>query len=100
MDFLYVLIPVVVVIVLFLIVRARKSNTQQVETPAAVQNAAPVATPVQTAPKAPGSAGELKLHSVPDKQAAMIMAIVADTLKTPLNELRFKSIRLIDEENN
>lgn len=60
---------------------------------------APVAAPVSAAPAAqsktvaPGSAGEIKLYDVPDKTAAMIMAIVADTLKKPLNELRFKSIK-------
>lgn len=45
---------------------------------------------------APGSAGEIKLYNVPDKQAAMVMAIVADHLKTPLNQLRFKSIKRLD----
>ena len=45
------------------------------------------------APKAPGSAGHIKLHGVPDKEAAMIMAIVADQLKKPINELHFISIK-------
>ena len=45
------------------------------------------------APVAPGSAGELKLYNVSDKDAAMIMAIVADKTGKPLNELRFKSIK-------
>lgn len=56
--------------------------------------AAPVAA-APAAPKAvaPGSAGELKLHDVEPKTAAMIMAIVADKLGKPLNELRFKSIK-------
>lgn len=64
---------------------------------AAPAAAAPVAAPAvpaaQSRPAAPGSAGEIKLYDVPDKTAAMIMAIVADTLKKPLNELRFKSIK-------
>ena len=34
-----------------------------------------------------------KLFDVPDKEAAMIMAIVADELETPLNELKFVSIK-------
>ena len=57
--------------------------------------AAPAAAVVPAAPKptAPGSAGELKLHDVEPKTAAMIMAIVADKLGKPLNELRFKSIK-------
>lgn len=50
-------------------------------------------TPVAAAPTAPGSAGHVKLHGVPDKEAAMIMAIVADKMQTPLNELRFISIK-------
>ena len=41
----------------------------------------------------PGSAGELKLHDVEPKTAAMLMAIVADKMGKPLNELRFKSIK-------
>ena len=48
---------------------------------------------VKTGPAAPGAAGELKLYDTDPKAAAMIMAIVADELKTPLNELRFKSIK-------
>ena len=48
---------------------------------------------VADAPKAPGTAGQLKLHDVEPKTAAMIMAIVADKLGKPLNELRFISIK-------
>ena len=54
--------------------------------------AAPVAAPVE-APVAPGTAGALKLHDVEPKTAAMIMAIVANKLDKPLNELRFISIK-------
>lgn len=59
--------------------------------PAAAAAAAPAA-PV-SAEKAPGAAGELKLYDVPDKTAAMLMAIVANKMGKPLNELRFKSIK-------
>ncbi|MBQ3356741.1 MAG: OadG family protein [Oscillospiraceae bacterium] len=51
--------------------------------------------PAPEAKQAPGSAGEVKLFDVPDKEAAMIMAIVADKLQKPLNELRFISIKEI-----
>ena len=56
---------------------------------------APAAVVVPQAPKAvaPGSAGELKLHDVEPKTAAMLMAIVANKLGKPLNELRFISIK-------
>lgn len=55
---------------------------------------APADAPVQEEqPLAPGTAGELKLHDVEPKIAAMLMAIVADKLGKPLNELRFLSIK-------
>ncbi|MEE0110350.1 MAG: OadG family protein [Oscillospiraceae bacterium] len=66
---------------------------------AAKANAAsiPVAAPAAAAPAAPvaapGSAGQLKLYDVEPKTAAMLMAIVADKMGKPLNELRFISIK-------
>ena len=65
--------------------------------------AAPAAAAVPTAPAAPkapapGSAGELKLYDTDPRDAAMVMAIVADTLGKPLNELRFKSIKEVKED--
>ena len=42
---------------------------------------------------APGSAGQLKLYDVEPKTAAMLMAIVANKLQKPVNELRFISIK-------
>ena len=55
----------------------------------------PVATPAAAAApaEAPGSAGKLKLYDVEPKTAAMLMAIVADKMGKPLNELRFISIK-------
>ena len=55
--------------------------------------AAPAAAPAVTADPAPGSAGKLKLHDVEPKTAAMLMAIVADKMGKPINELRFISIK-------
>ena len=63
--------------------------------------AAPVAAAPAAAPAAklaPGVAGEVKLYDTDPRTAAMLMAIVADELKTPINELRFISIREIKEE--
>ncbi len=54
---------------------------------------APAPVPVPAAPAAPGTAGQLKLHDVEPKTAAMLMAIVADKLGKPINELRFISIK-------
>lgn len=45
------------------------------------------------APLAPGSAGDIKLYDTDPRDAAMLMAIVADELGKPLNELRFISIK-------
>ena len=55
---------------------------------------APVSEPEPVpAPTAPGTAGQLKIYDVEPKTAAMLMAIVADKLGKPLNELRFISIK-------
>ena len=72
-----------------------KKTAAKKATPAA--SAAPAAAPVAAAPAAPqlapGSAGQLKLYDVEPKTAAMIMAIVANQMGKPLNELRFISIK-------
>ena len=59
------------------------------------------AVPVEAAklPVAPGTAGELKLYDTDPRTAAMLMAIVADELQTPLSELRFLSIREVKEND-
>ena len=54
------------------------------------------AAPEAPKPTAPGTAGEVKLHNVDPKTAAMLMAIVADKLQKPLNELRFVSIKEVE----
>ena len=65
----------------------------------AAEKAAAAKTAVSTIPTvapaatAPGSAGKLKLYDVEPKTAAMLMAIVADKMGKPLNELRFISIK-------
>lgn len=66
-----------------------------------VKAAAPAPAPAPAAPavpkeKAPGSAGSIDLHGVDPRKAAMLMAIVADELGKPVNELRFVSIREIE----
>lgn len=54
--------------------------------------------PIAEAEPAPGTAGDLKLYNTDPRDAAMIMAIVANSMGKPLNELRFKSIREIKED--
>ena len=85
-----ILLMIVVMIIGKIFIAAAQKNSKQ--TPAAVVPVAPVEMP-----KAPGTAGALKLHNVDPKTAAMLMAIVADKLGKPLNELRFLSIREVEE---
>ena len=67
------------------------------DTKAAKTAAAPVAAPTVEPEKAPGPAGQLKTYDVPPKTCAMLMAIVADKMGKPLNELRFISIKEVKE---
>ena len=74
----------------------------KVFTAAAKKKTAPAApvveeTPAAEAPTAPGAAGQLKLYNVEPKTAAMVMAIVADKMGKPINELRFISIKEVAE---
>ena len=87
---LVMLMVVVMIMGKIMVARAKKAQA------AAVVEAAPV----EAAPKAeaPGTAGELKLYDTDPRDAAMIMAIVADTLGKPLNQLRFISIKEVKED--
>ena len=74
-----------------------KFFTAKKETPAPVAAAPVAAAPAPEAPVAPGTAGQLKTYDVPPKTCAMLMAIVADKMGKPLNELRFISIKEVKE---
>ena len=88
--FLGLLMLMVVVMVMGkIMVSSKAKKTAAAPAPAA----APAAAPVPEGKPAPGSAGQLKLYDTPDRDAAMIMAIVANKMGKPLNELRFKSIK-------
>ena len=82
---LFLLMIVVIILGKIMTAKNAKEAASAPVTPAAA--AAPAAAP------APGSAGKLKLYDTPDKEAAMIMAIVANQMGRPLNELRFISIK-------
>ena len=61
--------------------------------------AAPAAAPAApAAPEEEFSSGSLKLKNCDEKTAAMIMAIVADDSGIPLEELVFKSIKLVEKD--
>ena len=70
-----------------------KDSRMKAAASAAAKATAPAAPAAAPKKVAPGSAGELKLYDVEPKTAAMIMAIVADKMGKPLNELRFISIK-------
>ena len=83
--------------ILSAVVRGIENGTKKTEAAPAAPSAAPVADSKPAIPAgmkvADGSLGDVKLYDVDDATAAMIMAIVADQLDAPLNELRFKSIK-------
>ena len=90
---LILLMAVIIVMGKIFIAKDKKKAVLADAAKAAVA-AAPVAAAPATAPAtAPGSAGKLKLYDVEPKTAAMLMAIVADKMGKPLNELRFISIK-------
>jgi len=87
----FALVLLMVIINLMTLLIKEKAEAQPVA-------AAPAPAAVVKKP-APGSAGELKLYDTDPRTAAMLMAIVADEMKAPINELRFISIREIKEND-
>ena len=91
MVFFGLILLMIVVMIMGKAFTAKKEKPAAAPAPAAAPVAAPAA-PVE-APVAPGTAGQLKTYDVPPKTCAMLMAIVADKMGKPLNELRFISIK-------
>ena len=89
-----VLLMCVVMIMCRIMVRKETVPAAQA---APVVEAAPK-VPATEVKKAPGTAGEFKLYNTDPRDAAMVMAIVADSLGKPINELRFISIREVKED--
>ena len=85
--FFGLILLMVVVIIMGKIFSAKK------EAPVAAPATPAAPAPAKEAPAAPGTAGQLKTYDVPAKTCAMLMAIVADKMGKPLNELRFISIK-------
>ena len=92
---LILLMIVVIIMGKIFIAKDKKAAEKAAAAKAAVSTIPTVApaAPAAAAAVAPGSAGQLKLHDVEPKTAAMLMAIVADKMGKPLNELRFISIK-------
>ena len=88
-----------ILLILVIVFASKIINSKQAKKTAGVENGAvPVPVQMPTPEPAPGTAGEVKLNNVSERDAAMIMAIVAHQLGKPLNELRFISIKEIDPE--
>ena len=92
---LFLLMVVIIAVGKVMVAKAKKADAKVAEPVAAAAVAGAVESAAAAAPKklAPGSAGEVKLYDTDPRDAAMIMAIVADKLGKPLNELRFVSIK-------
>lgn len=88
----------IVALMLVILLTGRVMCRPKKAAPAPAGPAPAPAAPAAPAPEAPGAAGELKLYGTDPRDAAMVMAIVADTLGKPLNELRFISIREVKED--
>ena len=80
----------VVVMIMGKVMSAKKTAPAAAPTAA---TAAPTPAPKAAPALATGVAGECKLYNVGDREAAMLMAIVADKMGKPLNTLRFKSMK-------
>ena len=89
---------ILLILVVVIIGKLMTSGQKKVEAVKPSLMKEPVSDDSDIVQKAPGSAGELKLYDTDPRTAAMIMAIVADNLGKPLNELRFKSIREVKED--
>ena len=94
---LVLLMLVVLAMASYFISQAKKAAAVEAPAPEPVKAAAPAAEPEKKAPPAPGTAGEFKLYNTDPRDAAMVMAIVADATGIPLNQLRFKSIKEVKE---
>ena len=86
---------VLVLALIVAIMAIRKRFFTKVTAPEPV-TATPVPEKMPEKPAAPGSAGQIKIHNVSPKTAAMLMAIVANKMGKPLNELRFISIKEVE----
>lgn len=88
---LILLMAVMMIMGAIMVSRAKKAR-------AAAAAASATSAPPAASAAAPGTAGELKLYDTDPRDAAMVMAIVADTLGKPLNQLRFISIKEVKED--
>lgn len=87
----YLVVFVGLIALMAVVLAVGKVMTAKKTAPAAAP--APASAPKAVPALATGTAGECKLYNVGDREAAMLMAIVANKLGKPLNTLRFKSMK-------
>ena len=94
----YIALAMVAALFIVLIVLViRKHLKNKASGQVTIENVTEIPTEQKASMPAPGSAGKIKLNNVDPKRAAMVMAIVANKMGKPLNELRFISIKEVDE---
>ena len=80
------------IIIAIMVIRKRRASKRE-----DIDQVIPIiAEETPSLPFAPGTAGQIKLHNVDPKTAALLMAIVANKMEKPLNELRFISIKEVE----
>ena len=92
--FLGLILLMVVVIIIGKLFAASEAKKEAAASAAAAEEV--VEAPAAEKPTAPGAAGDIKLNNVDPKTAAMLMAIVADKMGKPINELRFISVKEVE----
>ena len=95
----YLVVFIGLTLLMTVIVIVGKFFTAKKAAPAAETAAPAAAAPAAPKKLAPGSAGDVKLYDTDPRDAAMIMAIVAETTQIPLKELQFLSIKEIKGDN-
>ena len=93
----YVALAMVLVLAIIVAIMViRKRFFTKTKAPEPVETSVTVLAEAPEKPAAPGAAGQIKLYGVEPKTAAMVMAIVANKMEKPLNELRFISIKEVE----
>ncbi len=92
--FFMLILIMCMIIIMGAVMKTKAVPAPAVAAPAPTNTDAPPAIPAGKT-LAKGSLGSLDLHGVDERTAAMLMAVVADKMQAPLNELYFKSIKEI-----
>lgn len=95
-DYIALAIVMVLAVVVAVLTIRKKILVRRKEMAGSYEVQEPAAEEAAELPVAPGTAGEVKLHGVEPKTAAMLMAIVAHKTGKPLNELRFISVKEVE----